>query len=102
MKGQLNYLVIGRYLIKMAILIKGVKIPNTCIECPCLHKTISTKCFCSITQTPIDKTRLSQNKRNEDCPIQDVYESSSAPQLPFKYAVSDYVLRKGDSDGFID
>lgn len=86
----------------MAILIRGVKIPDTCIDCPCLHKTISHTCFCSVTQTVIDLSRLLQNKRNEDCPIQDVYESSSAPQLPFKYAVSDYVLRNGDSNGYID
>ena len=72
----------------MAILIKGCKIPNTCIDCPCLHKTISDKYYCTITGTDMDRNRLSQNKRNEDCPMQEVLEPGNL--LPLKYAIGDY------------
>ena len=76
----------------MAVLIRNVKIPNTCLECPCLHTTISDKCYCSITSTDMDRDRFSQNKRNADCPMQEVIEAGNL--LPLRYAIGDKLYGK--------
>lgn len=77
----------------MSILIKGTKMPENCIRCPCYNDEID---ICNITLQPIVIEEW--HKRRADCPLIGLPDIYIDIAKAFMTELTDKVCIKGDEE----